>query len=262
MPTKKVSRSEENGTTGFTVRFKAGKAIFSEGDAGDVMFIIKAGEVEIHKRVGGKDRRIALLEEGDFFGEMAILENEPRMASARAVTMCELLRIDSSTFDQMVRHNPEIPIRMLRKFSHRLREYAAGAVCVDEGPQVTKPPKTSPPPPPPNKPAAKSVARIVHPATGTEFELPAVDEVFVGRVDAATGFEPQIVLKDIDPRRTTSRRHARIMRKGDVLFLREEIGVNNGTFVNGKRVTTGVDVELHDGDEIRFGVVKTVLHLS
>jgi hypothetical protein len=217
--------------------------------------------VEIYKRVGRKDQRIALLEEGDFFGEMAILEDEPRMASARAVTACDLLRIDRSTFDQMVRHNPEISIRMLRKFSRRLREYGAGAVCVDEVSQVTKLPK-APPPPPPDKTAAKSTVRIVHPATGTEFKLPAVDEVFVGRVDAATGFEPQIVLKDIDPRRTTSRRHARFIRRGDVLFLREEIGVNNGTFVNGKRVTTGVDVELQDGDEIRFGIVKTVLHLT
>jgi len=260
MSTDDVSQKQGESAAGFTVRFKDGETIFSEGDAGNDMFIIKAGEVEIFRRQGGKNQRLAILEEGDFFGEMAILEDEPRMASARAATACDLLRIDSSTFDQMVRHNPEIPIRMLRKFSRRLREYAAGAVCVDEASQPAAAPKA--PPKPRGAPAAGSAARLVHPASGQEFTVPVVDQIFIGRVDPATGFQPEIVLKGIDPKRTTSRRHARIIRRGEKLFLREEIGVNNGTYVNGKRLKTGVDMELHEGDEIRFGLVKTVLHLS
>jgi pSer/pThr/pTyr-binding forkhead associated (FHA) protein len=163
----------------------------------------------------------------------------------------------------MVRQNPEIPIRMLRKFSRRLRELAAGEICVDLGGRRII--KKAPPPPPAPAPAAEpaAVARIVHPATGTEFPLGAEDEIFIGRkADPATGFRPQIELAGVDTQRSTSRRHARLIRREGQMLLREEIGVANGTFVNNHRVATGVEVELHDGDEIRFGLVKTVLQLA
>jgi hypothetical protein len=259
MPMNGHGRNEEGGPPEHIVQFAAGREIFREGDAGDDMFIIKAGEVEIYRTVSGKDLRVVMLEEGDFFGEMAVLEEEPRMASARALTDCDLMRIDGSTFDQLVRHNPEIPVRMLRKLSRRLREVADGMVCVDESVQV---PLRLDPASQPSSDAAPSMARLVHPKSGTEFPLPLAPEVFIGRVDPATGFQPSIELKDIDPRRSASRRHARVVRVSDTLYLREEIGVANGTFVNGHRVPTGVDVELNDGDEVRFGLVKTILRLG
>ncbi len=258
MPDRVIHGAEGGGQGEYTVHFAKGQTIFSEGDVGDDMFIIKAGEVEITRTVGGKVRRLAVLEDGDFFGEMAVLEEEPRMASARAMTDCDLLRIDGSTFDQMVRHNPEIPIRMLRKLCRRLRQVAPGAVCVDEIPAPQQVEVEAPPAP--KRPPARA-ASLVHPPTGTEFRLVDAGEIFIGRVDPATGFQPHIELKTIDPQRSTSRRHARIIRRGDLLFLREEIGVANGTFVNGHRVPTGTEVELHDGDEIRFGLVKTLLKL-
>jgi hypothetical protein len=243
----------------YIVRYEAGGEVFSEGDVGNDMFIIKAGEVEIFRASGGSHQQLALLEEGDFFGEMAVLEDEPRMASARAVSDCVLMRIDGSTFDQMVRHNPEIPVRMLRKLSRRLREMANGRVCVDESIAEPLPPTIGRP-----EAAGESgaIATLFHPNSGTEFELPPAPVVYLGRVDPATGFEPTIELKLIDPRRSTSRRHARISRQEGKLFLREEIGVANGTFVNGRRLVTGVDEELSDGDELRFGLVKLVLHLT
>jgi len=265
MPENDSHASEGESTPEFVATFQAGESIFREGDAGRDMFIIKAGEVEITRTVQGKDQRLAVLEEGDFFGEMSILEEEPRMASARAKTDCALLRIDNSTFDQMVRQNPEIPIRMLRKFSRRLRELAAGEVCVDEVGEVPVQPGPPVPPPPAPAPSAGPATgpRIVHPATGTEFPLGEGDEIFIGRkADPATGFRPQIELAGIDTQRSTSRRHARLVRREGKIILSEEIGVANGTFVNGQRVATGVEVELQDGDELRFGLVKTLLQLG
>ena len=240
----------------YVVTHKAGSLIFREDEAGDAMFIIQKGQVEILKVVGRKEQRLALLEEGDFFGEMAILEDLPRAASARAVTDCELMRIDSSTFDHMVRHNPEIPIRMLRKLSARLREraelWAAGG---SEAVPVAPAPSVGPAPPPG---AGSATARLEQPERAVVFLLAAAGETFIGRVDPATGFRPQVDLKPIDDHRSTSRRHARVVGRDGTFFLREEIGVSNGTFVNGARVSTGVEVEIHDGDEVRFGLVKLV----
>ncbi len=239
----------------YIVTHKAGDHVFREAEAGDAMFIIQKGQVEILKVVGRREQRLALLEEGDFFGEMAILEDLPRAASARAVTDCELMRIDSSTFDNMVRHNPEIPIRMLRKLSARLREraelWATGFEAAPAAPAGSAAPAPAAAGRGPGPRFEQPERKVVYPLVGE-------GETFVGRVDPATGFRPQVDLKAVDDHRSTSRRHARVIGRGGAFFLREEIGVSNGTFVNGARVPTGVEVEIHDGDEVRFGLVKLV----
>lgn len=142
--------------------FKAGEYIFRENDPGDVMFIIEKGQVEIVKRIGEEDRRLTLFEPGDFFGEMSILEDLPRGASARAVTDCKLLQIDHSTFDQMLRENPEIGIRMMRSLSRRLREAGSGSVeatpARPPSPPQPKPAAAAPPPAPIAPPAPPAQA--------------------------------------------------------------------------------------------------------
>src|SRR5579864_8365195 len=105
-----------------SVDFSAGEIIFREGDLGTEMYIISEGKVEILNRMGEDDRVLAVLEKGDFFGEMSVLEDLPRAASARALTDTKLLQINGSTFDQMLQGNPEIAVRMMRKLSRRLRE--------------------------------------------------------------------------------------------------------------------------------------------
>ena len=58
----------------FTVRFKRGDPIFEEGDRGDTMFIIQSGEIGLFRQSNGKRQSLGVLEKGDFFGEMSILE--------------------------------------------------------------------------------------------------------------------------------------------------------------------------------------------
>ncbi|MBZ0089867.1 MAG: cyclic nucleotide-binding domain-containing protein [Thermoanaerobaculia bacterium] len=106
----------------YTVEFQPGDYVFKEGDLGTEMFIVHEGKVEILKEMLGEPKQLAVLEKGDFFGEMAILEDLPRTASARAISEVKLLHINGSTFDQMLRSNPEIAVRMMRKLSRRLRE--------------------------------------------------------------------------------------------------------------------------------------------
>ena len=95
--------------------------IFREGDLGTEMYIIQDGQVEILRSLDGEERVLSVLDKGDFFGEMSVLEDLPRTASARALVRTRLLQINGSTFDQMLRGNPEIAVRMMRKLSRRLR---------------------------------------------------------------------------------------------------------------------------------------------
>jgi len=244
--------------TDLSVRFPAGEFIFREGDGGDVMFIVQEGEVEILKEVHGREVQLAVLEEGDFFGEMALLEGVPRTASARAMTDCLLLRIDGSTFDHMIHSNPEIPVRMLRKLSQRLRQLGDAQL---DAPAPGRGESAEPATQPVTHWRAVT-ARLIHEASGREYPVPAAGEISVGRYDAATGFQPEVDLKAVDERRSTSRRHAKITYRDGRFFVREEIGTANGTFVAGQRIRTGVEVELHDGDEVRFGFVKMMFRMS
>src|SRR6186997_517141 len=115
--------AEKNPFARFLSHFPEGKVLFREGDAGEDMYIIQSGRVAIKKRTGAnKDVTLAVLEKGDFFGEMAVLERMPRSATAEMSEAGDLIVISGDTFGDMIKSNPEIAFRMLRKYSIRLRE--------------------------------------------------------------------------------------------------------------------------------------------
>ena len=155
--------------------FKAGEFIFRENDPGDAMFIIEKGQVEIVKTIGGEERRLTLFEPGDFFGEMSILEDLPRGASARAVTDCKLLQIDHSTFDQMLRENPEIGIRMMRSLSRRLREAGSGSGSVEATPSRAAAAAPSSSPQPEARPSSATPPTASAPAPAPSQPTPAAE---------------------------------------------------------------------------------------
>jgi CRP-like cAMP-binding protein len=235
-----------------TLAVAARDYVFREGDLGTEMFIVHEGKVEVLKNIQGAEKQMALLEKGDFFGEMSLLEDLPRTASARAVTDCTLVRINGTTFDQMLRTNPEIAIRLLHKLSRRLRETDRLLAEGFGGPR-------------PHEASASGVQlstthRLVHPRSGMEFRFAAQDETTVGRVDPVTGTQPEIDLSPVDLQRSVSRRHAQLYLKDSRVFVVEQIGTINGTFVNSVRVETGVPVEVRPGDEVRFGLVDLVFN--
>ena len=241
----------------YTVECKAGAYVFEEGDLGTEMYILQEGEVDILKLLRGEAKKLARLTQGDFFGEMSVLEDLPRTASALALTDCRLLEINGSTFDQMLRKNPEIAVRMMRKLSRRLREtdhMLREALGSDESQAPEMPTMDQEARP------GKGTERLVHDETGTVFFLSAGTETAIGRRDPVTGIDPSIDLTPADSQRSISRRHAKILRKGGKFYVREEIGTMNGTFINNERIETGVQVEFRDGDEVRFGLIKTIFH--
>jgi hypothetical protein len=232
----------------------AGEYLFREGEIGTEMYILQDGQVEILKTLGGEDKQLAVLEKGDFFGEMSLLEDLPRTASARTLVPCKVLKINGTTFDQMLRSNPEIAVRMMRKLSRRLREtdrllQEAVGVQADlpEVPPIQK--KEEP---------GFGAERLVHPKSGMDFHLVVGTETTVGRRDPVTGIQPDVDLSPVDAQRTTSRRHAKVQRVDGGYYVMEEIGTMNGTFVNGVRVETGVPEPVKSGDEVQFGLVKMI----
>ena len=235
----------------YLARVPAGKVIFDEGDVGTEMYVIHSGTVELMKNTRrGDGTSFATLEKGDFFGEMSILEDVPRTATARAKTDCELIKINQSTFDEMLRHNSEIAVRMLRKLSRRLRETTklleettGMAPSLDEASDLATSTSTR-----------HRTHRIVA-ESGEEFFLSNEDETTIGRIDPVTGIQPDVDLAQLDNQRSVSRRHSKIIRSATGFSIVEEIGTMNGTFVNGVRIQTGQPVTIKDGDRLRFGLV-------
>jgi CRP/FNR family cyclic AMP-dependent transcriptional regulator len=97
--------------------YAAGATIFNEGDKGDRMYFVQSGTVEL--RVGG--RPVMTAEAGTFFGEMALIEEAPRSASAHAATDCALMGVDRSRFEYLVRMTPDFVLEMMRTIANRAR---------------------------------------------------------------------------------------------------------------------------------------------
>jgi len=246
----------------FVVRFRAGERVFSEGDVGATMYIVQSGSVRLSREVDGRRCDLGQMEKGDFFGEMSILEGHPRTHDAEAVGEVELIEINSTTFDKMIKGNIEIAIRMLRKLSLRLREAEAR---LGDG-AADRPLAAAP------RPARATVGSgpADAPASGRRLELEedgsAVfplegSEVLIGRYDPVTESKPDVDLTEHDLKRSVSRRHARILERNGGFLLVEEVGALNGTFVNGNRLTAGEPHAIQDGDRLGLGMVKLVFRV-
>ncbi len=100
--------------------FPVGEVLFREGDAGSEMYVIQSGRVRVTKKVAGGDFPIAMLGRGEFLGEMAILNNKPRTATATVVEPASCLVIDAKTLESMIPNNSEIAMRLVKKLAARL----------------------------------------------------------------------------------------------------------------------------------------------
>ncbi len=102
--------------------FNDGEAIIRQGDAGDVMYEILDGQVEVRQEREGEEVRLAVLDKGDFFGEMAIFEREKRSATVRAQGEVRVLTIDKKILLRRISEDPSLALRILERMSHRIRE--------------------------------------------------------------------------------------------------------------------------------------------
>jgi CRP/FNR family transcriptional regulator, cyclic AMP receptor protein len=101
--------------------FRKGTLLCREGDPGREMFIVQKGKVQVRKKVGPGEKVLAELGDGEFFGEMALLEGLNRSATVEALEDSKILVINPETFETLLKTNPEIALKMLKKMASRLR---------------------------------------------------------------------------------------------------------------------------------------------
>ena len=97
--------------------FKAGEIIFRQGDPAEELYIVKSGKVEI--RLG--NRLLDTLPELSIFGEMALIDSEPRSATAIALTDAELVPVSEKQFLFLVSQTPYFALKVMRVLAQRLR---------------------------------------------------------------------------------------------------------------------------------------------
>lgn len=106
----------------FGVSFEPSEVIFEENQPGRHMYIIQEGNVEVFRMVLGKKKLLSVLGPGDVFGEMSLICNEARSATVRALTRVRAYAFDRQAFEQMIRQNYGIALKIIRMLAQRLQE--------------------------------------------------------------------------------------------------------------------------------------------
>ena len=101
----------------------AGAVIFREGDPGEEMYVVQEGRVEI--RVG--EEVVETLGPGEIFGELALIDDQPRSATAVAVTASRVAAVPEARFHFMVQQTPRFALQVMRVMAERLRRATAQA---------------------------------------------------------------------------------------------------------------------------------------
>jgi CRP-like cAMP-binding protein len=104
----------------FAKIFPKGSVIFSEFEPGDCFYLIQSGRVQLIKIVNGFEKNLDILQPSEIFGEMAILENSPRSATAIAYDDVKALEFNKANFEVLMMGNPAIAMKLLKTFVKRI----------------------------------------------------------------------------------------------------------------------------------------------
>lgn len=104
----------------FAKTFSKGSVIFSEFEPGDCFYLIQSGRVQLIKIVNGFEKNLDILQPSEIFGEMAILENSPRSATAIAYDDVKALEFNKANFEVLMMGNPAIAMKLLKTFVKRI----------------------------------------------------------------------------------------------------------------------------------------------
>ncbi len=97
--------------------FKEGHTIIHEGEVGHLMYVVLEGHVEITIR----GQLLDVIAPGGSFGEMALVDNSPRSATARARSNCTLAAVDKTRFQKLIQSSPDFALAVMKTLAHRLR---------------------------------------------------------------------------------------------------------------------------------------------
>ncbi|NIM71458.1 MAG: cyclic nucleotide-binding domain-containing protein [Xanthomonadales bacterium] len=103
-------------------RYRDGEVIIRQGEPGDCMYVVQAGQVEVVQHTEQGEQHLAYLQAGDFFGEMAVFERQVRSATVRAAGEAKVLKVDKKTLLRRIKEDPLLAVNLLQTMSHRIRE--------------------------------------------------------------------------------------------------------------------------------------------
>ena len=104
-------------------RYPKNSVIVEEGLAGDYMYIVRSGRVKVTKASeDGREKIMDFFEAGGFFGEMALLDEEPRSASVRTLEPVLLLALSRRDFMKLLRGSPDLALSLIQELTRRLRD--------------------------------------------------------------------------------------------------------------------------------------------
>lgn len=106
----------------FAKKFPKGRMIFCEYEPGNSFYLIQEGRIQITKVMGSIEKAVDILHPGELFGEMAILEEAPRSASAIALDDVILLEFNRANFEILMQGNPQIALTLLKTFVKRIHD--------------------------------------------------------------------------------------------------------------------------------------------
>jgi CRP-like cAMP-binding protein len=104
----------------FAKKYEPGQVIITEFEPGDSFYLIQSGNVQLVKCVNGQNKNLDILKPGEFFGEMAILDNSPRSATCLAEGPVQCLEFNKANFEILITGNPQIALNILKLFCKRI----------------------------------------------------------------------------------------------------------------------------------------------
>ncbi len=117
--------------------FGAGEIIFREGDKGNVAYVVQTGSVEVYRTTGAGEKVLGTIAKGGIFGEMALIDDEPRMASARAIEETTVFVVSRMAFSRKMENTDPFIRGLLNILASNLRSVARSTLA-DLGPAPTQ----------------------------------------------------------------------------------------------------------------------------
>lgn len=102
--------------------YQDGEVIVRQGEVGNCLYVIQSGKAEVVEETNGQTVPLAVLSENDFFGEMAIFEDQVRSATVRALGAVRVLTVDKKTLLRRIQQDPALAFRILEHICNRVRK--------------------------------------------------------------------------------------------------------------------------------------------
>ena len=110
--------------------YKSGEVIIHQGDAGNCMYVIQEGEVEVIRSHNGNAVRLAVLGRGEFFGEISLFEKEQRSATVRALGDARIMTVDKKVFLRRIQEDLTLAFRVIETMATRINTMNAELVVL------------------------------------------------------------------------------------------------------------------------------------